>query len=93
MLPQVARNVGFWREKVQKLLASGYKKWTIGNWWGLEVLPEKGVDIAFDGGIYMMNSQAVSSAKEIGASRICLSVEDCLENMSKMELWINGFYD
>lgn len=84
VLPQVARNVVFWREKVQKLLASGYKKWTIGNWWGLEVLPEKGVDIAFDGGIYMMNSQAVSSAKEIGALRICLSVEDCLENMSTL---------
>lgn len=84
VLPQVARNVRFWREKVENLLSSGYKKWTIGNWWGLEVLPEKGVDIAFDCGLYMMNSQAVSMAKEMHVSKICLSVEDCFANMQKL---------
>lgn len=84
VLPQVARNMNFWRKKVDSLLSAGYKKWTIGNWWGLEVLPSKGVDIAFDNGIYMMNSQAISAAKEMNISRICLSVEDCLKNMQKL---------
>ncbi len=84
VLPQVARNMSFWRKKVDSLLSAGYKKWTIGNWWGLEVLPSKGVDIAFDNGIYMMNSQAISAAKEMNISRICLSVEDCLKNMQKL---------
>ena len=84
VLPQVARNMLVWRQKVESLLSAGYKKWTIGNWWGLEVLPSSGVDIAFDNGIYMMNSQAVSAAKEMRVSRVCLSVEDCLANMQKL---------
>ena len=84
VLPQVARNMRFWHERVENLLSAGYKKWTIGNWWGLDVLPEKGVDIAFDCGLYMMNSQAISLAKEMHVSRICLSVEDCFTNMQKL---------
>lgn len=81
VLPAVARNVALWARTVKKLLDAGYKKWTIGNWWGLDVLPEKGTDIAFDNSLYVMNSQAAAMAGENGGTRVVLSVEDTLENM------------
>ena len=81
VLPAVARNVAKWSECINKFLSAGYKKWTIGNWWGLSVLPSSGVDIAFDNSLYVLNSQASAMASEIGASRITLSVEDTLENL------------
>ena len=84
VLPALARNVSIWEKFVADLLDKGYKKWTIGNWWGLSLLPQKGIDLAFDGTIYMMNTQAVSIAKEIGVSRVCFSVEDTLDNMLKL---------
>ena len=81
VLPAVARKVAQWEGIVSALIKAGYKKWTIGNWWALEVLPKNGIDIAFDGSLYMLNSQAAAMAAEIGASRITFSVEDTFDNM------------
>ncbi len=66
---------------INDLLAQGYRKWEIANYWGLNVLPEKGIDLSFDSSIYTMNTQAVAMAKEFGAGRITLSLEDGLSNM------------
>ena len=83
-LPVVARNPKLWAEITDKLLAQGYRKWEIGNYWGLEFLPHQGIDLSFDTSLYMLNSQAIMQAKEMGASRVCLSIEDNLENWQKL---------
>ena len=81
VLPALARDSAGWKPTISAFLSAGYKKWTIGNWWGLNLLPEQGIDLAFDNSLYTLNTQAISMAKEIGASRVCLSFEDTLNNM------------
>lgn len=81
VLPAVNRRVGVWKPLIDKLLAQGYRKWTIGNYWGREVLPEKGIDLAFDAPLYMFNTQAVAMAAEMGATRANLAIEDTVDNM------------
>ncbi len=66
---------------VQELVAQGYRKWEIANYWGLDVLPDAGIDLSFDSSIYTMNTQAVAMAKDLGASRITIPLEDGLQNM------------
>lgn len=83
-LPALCRNPRRFEPLVKSLLGQGYKKWEIGNYWGLSMLPEKGIDLSFDAPLYMMNLQAVQMAKECGASRITLSWEDNLENWQKL---------
>ncbi|MFR2532823.1 MAG: U32 family peptidase, partial [Alphaproteobacteria bacterium] len=67
---------------IETLLAQGYKKWEIGNYWGLSVLPKNGIDLSFDAPLYMLNTQAMQMAKEMNAGRVTLSVEDQLDNLS-----------
>jgi len=66
---------------VNALTAQGYRKWEIANYWGLEVLPENGIDLSFDSSVYTMNTQAAAMAKDLGAGRITLPLEDGLQNM------------
>lgn len=84
VLPALARNAVVWEKTIRQLLDAGYKKWTIGNWWALTVLPEKGIDLAFDGSLYVMNTQAAAMAAELGCRRTVLSSEDTLENMKAL---------
>ena len=79
-LPAVCRNMSKMKKTIERLLAQGYRKWEIANYWGLSVLPENGIDLSFDTSLYMFNSQAVAMAKEFGASRVCLALEDNLQN-------------
>jgi len=81
-LPTVVREPQQYAKLIQKALANGYHKWEIGNWWGMEMLPKKGIDLTFDTPFYMLNRESTQFAKELGADRITLSVEDTLENMS-----------
>ena len=83
-LPTVCRKPDVFKDKIEALLAQGYKKWEVGNYWGLEALPEKGVDISFDSSLYTLNTQAIQMAKEMGAGRVTLSLEDTLENMKTL---------
>ena len=83
-LPAVCRKVSLWKEKIEKMLAAGYRKWEVANYWGCSVLPEKGIDLSFDAPIYMFNSQATQMAKELGAGRITLPAEDLLTNLQKV---------
>ena len=83
-LPTVARNVLAYRLPIKKLLDMGYKKWEIGNYWGLEVLPKTGIDLTFDAPLYMMNTQSVNMAKEMGAKRVTLAVEGTHDNAAQI---------
>lgn len=85
-LPAICRESGKWRMLVEAFVSQGYKKWEISNYWGLEVLPQNGIDISLDSPVYMMNSQAVQAAKEMGVSRVTLPVEDSLENLRAVTL-------
>ena len=80
-LPAVCRNPESFRQLIISCLGAGYKKWEIANYWGLSVLPEKGIDLSFDMPLYMLNSQAIKTAKELGVSRITFSVEDTESNL------------
>ena len=80
-LPTVARQPQSYKDVIQKALASGYHKWEIGNWWGLEMLPKKGIDLTFDTPFYILNRESTQFAKELGATRVSLSIEDTLENL------------
>lgn len=83
-LPAVCRQVKRFIPLIEKLLGQGYRKWEIGNCWGLAVLPDRGIDLSFDSPLYMLNSQAIAEARQAGASRITLSAEDCLENWQRL---------
>lgn len=85
-LPALCRNPSAYAPLVAKLIRSGYRKWEIGNYWGLAVLPERGIDLSFDGSIYTLNSQALQMAKEMGAGRATLSIEDCMDNMQALTM-------
>ncbi len=80
-LPTVCRNVSAWRPLIEELLAQGWHKWEIGNYWGREVLPEQGIDLSLDAPLYMFNTQAIAMAADFGAQRITLPTEDTLANL------------
>ncbi len=83
-LPTVCRNISKMQKFIDKLLSQGYRKWEIANYWGLSVLPKTGIDLSFDTPIYMFNTQAIAMAKEFGASRVCLTLEDNVENWQSL---------
>lgn len=83
-LPTVCRRPKTFEKTINAMLSAGYKKWEIGNYWGLEVLPENGIDLSFDYPLYVLNTQAAAMAGEMGAARVTLSPEDVLRNMKSM---------
>lgn len=80
-LPAVCRHPVLFADIINRLLDGGYNKWEIANWWALEVLPCERLDISFDASMYMLNTQAMSMAAEIGVSRVTLSLEDNKTNI------------
>ena len=85
-LPAVCRRVKDFEPLITKFLDAGYKKWEIANYWGLSVLPIKKIDLSFDNLVYMFNTEAIQMAKENGASRVTLAVEDVLSNLKNLAL-------
>jgi putative protease len=83
-LPAVCRHPKIYEKIINKLLDGGYHKWQVANYWGLEILPYKKLDISFDSTIYMLNTQAISAAMEIGADKIALSLEDIKSNVFEL---------
>lgn len=83
-LPAVCRHPKKFLPLIEALSAQGYKKWEIGNYWGKTVLPETGIDLSFDASLYMMNTQAIAMAKEMGASKVTGAIEDTLPNLLKI---------
>lgn len=85
-LPTVCRKVKDFEKIVAKLIDAGYKKWEIGNYWGLNLLPVKKIDLSFDNMIYMFNTQAMQMAKDLRISRVSMAVEDTLNNVEYLAL-------
>lgn len=83
-LPEVCRHPKVFASLVNSLIESGYKKWEIGNYWALEVLPLGKIDVSLSPSIYMLNTQAIEHAKEIGIQKICFATEDTKENIKKL---------
>ena len=83
-LPTVCRRPALYADIIRRLLDGGYKKWQVANYWALEVLPLKQLDISFDSSLYMLNTQAIAMASEIGASQITLSLEDIKTNICNL---------
>ena len=81
-LPEVCRKPQAFASVINSLLECGYKKWEVGNYWGLEVLPIEKIDVSFSSSIYMLNSQAIQQAKEFGAKRISFAIEDTFSNIN-----------
>ena len=80
-LPAVCRQPEKYDSLIRRLLAGGFYKWEVANYWGLEILPIKQLDIHFDNTLYMLNTQALAMAAEIGASGATLSIEDMKSNI------------
>ncbi len=85
-LPAVCRNTGDFRPIITKLLNAGYKKWEISNYWGLEMLPVKKVDLSFDNLVYTLNSESVEMVCKCGGNRVTLAVEDTFSNIKNMAM-------
>lgn len=83
-LPVVCRNPAKFMPLIKSLAEQGYKKWEIGNYWGVSVLPEKGIDLSFDTSLYTMNTQAIEQAKAMGASKVSFALEDDLKNLKTL---------
>ena len=75
-LPTVCRHPVLFADIIAKLLDGGYNKWEVANYWGFAVLPCERLDISIDSMIYMLNTQAMSMAAEMGLSLVTLSLED-----------------
>ncbi len=80
-LPAVCRRPALYADLIRRLLDGGYRKWEAANYWALEVLPINQLDISFDSSLYMLNTQAIAMAAEIGASKVALSLEDIKLNI------------
>ena len=80
-LPAVCRHPALYADIIRRLLDGGYRKWEVANYWGLEVLPTEKLDISFDSSLYVLNTQAMSMAAEMGASQVTLSLEDIKTNI------------
>jgi U32 family peptidase len=83
-LPTVCRRPHIFAELIKNLLAVGYKKWEVGNYWALDMLPLQEVDLSFDTPLYMLNSEAMEEAKSIGAEKVSFAIEDTLENIKNL---------
>ncbi len=83
-LPVICRTPSRLQPLINQLLELGYKKWEINNYWGLNVLPSKGIDLSFGNMLYMFNSSAIAFAQTIGASRITLGIEDTFTNIQTL---------
>ena len=80
-LPAVCRHPATYADIIRRLLDGGYRKWEVANYWALEILPVNQLDISFDSSLYMLNTQAMAMAAEIGASQVTLSLEDIKANI------------
>lgn len=81
-LPTVCRQPQLYQQTIESMLAAGYKKWQVSNYWQINALPYPKLDLSFDAPLYTLNSQAVEMAKEIGASMVSFAIEDTLANIS-----------
>ncbi|MGN0903648.1 MAG: U32 family peptidase [Alphaproteobacteria bacterium] len=63
------------KRRIDTLLNDGWRRFEIGNVWGLEALRDTGADIAFDWPLYVANVPAARAALELGATSFTVSPE------------------
>lgn len=63
------------KQKVDALMARGFKKFEIANVWGLSVLKDRQVDFSCDWPVYVANLSAAQAVLEAGASYFIVSPE------------------
>lgn len=83
-LPAVCRHPQIFATLIARLLEQGYKKWEVGNYWALQMLPLSQIDLSLDSSVYMFNSQAQAEAQAFGANRITFAMEDTLNNINAL---------
>ena len=76
-LPAVARQweMRALKQKIDDLTARGFKKFEIGNVWGLDALKDKSIDFSCDWTMYVANLSAAKAVLETGASFLTVSPE------------------
>ncbi|MBR4126941.1 MAG: U32 family peptidase [Alphaproteobacteria bacterium] len=76
-LPAIARRweMQALKQKIDSLIAVGFKKFEIANVWGLNVLKNKNVDFSCDWPVYVANLSAAQAVLETGASFFTVSPE------------------
>ncbi|MBO4294209.1 MAG: U32 family peptidase [Alphaproteobacteria bacterium] len=83
-LPTVCRNTEPFRKIISKLQNLGYNKFEAGNYWALNLLDTEKYDVSLSPLIYMMNTEAILMAQEIGIKRISFALEDTKDNMKEL---------
>ena len=76
-LPAVARSweMQALKQRIDSLIAGGFKKFEIANVWGLNALKGKGVDFSCDWPVYVANLSSAQAVLETGASFFTVSPE------------------
>ena len=76
-LPAIARQweMQALKQKIDFLIAAGFKKFEIANVWGLNTLKNKNVDFSCDWPVYVANLSAAQAVLETGASFFTVSPE------------------
>lgn len=83
-LPAVCRKPSLFADAIQKLFDLGYQKWEVSNYWALQEIDAKKYDVSFGPFIYMLNTEALLMAEEIGAKRVSFAIEDTFENIKAL---------
>ena len=82
-LPVIMRPEKPFAAVVSTLVQAGFHKWEIANPAGLTLVPKQ-ADIALDGMVPILNTQAAAMADELGIGRVTLSVEDTADNVASL---------
>jgi putative protease len=72
------------RRKIERLKADGWRKWEAANLSAWRFLEAGDLDLATDWSLYCVNRVAALQLFELGATRVCLSPEDGIENVRSL---------
>jgi len=85
VLPQICRNTKALKLVVDELYQAGVRRFVAENYYAFEILkPYKGLKIAAGSFLYVMNSYAALTLKEIGVSWATLALESSPDNMKEV---------
>ncbi len=76
-LPAVARSweTEHFKRKTDALISAGFKKFEMGNLWGLNLFKGRNVDLSFDWTVYVANSSAAQAVADMNVSGFVVSPE------------------
>ncbi len=83
-LPSVCRKPRLFAPAIKKLLDLGYRKWEVSNYWALDFIDAEKYDVSFGPFLYILNTEAMLMAQDIGARRVSFALEDTLHNLKAL---------